>query len=494
MTERRRMLRNLRPDVFAVMTESLAWQFGKDALMLFGALCGVERLTVLDSRGGSLEYGRTELLLQAPTRIATSYLRGRAAIRDANERLRRLSKMQQPADALSVERPVVAYFRTTPAAGTTPGGATSHINGVVNGLKDLGASVEFIANDRVAGIDNMSATFHLIPPDRDAMPRAAFDVANGLSFADRAADLITRTRPSFIYERYSRFSLAGVDASLKSGIPLFLEYNGSEVWVGKHWDSTARLELLERYEILNLEKATRIFVVSEVERDNLTGRGIPAEKIVVNPNGVDTDVFRPDVGGKDVRGELGIDDEKIVAGFLGTFGPWHGVLALADAIASTPTGSRLHFLLIGDGSLRAEVEDKLRVSGDRDRVTFTGVVNHSRVPALLDACDILVSPHVPLADGSAFFGSPTKLFEYMSMGKAIVASDLAQIGDVLENEKTALLVEPGNSDRLSAALVRLAQDADLRRTLGASSRIAAIEGHTWRQNAQRVLDAYRELE
>ena len=60
------------------------------------------------------------------------------------------------------------------------------------------------------------------------------------------------------------------------------------------------------------------------------------------------------------------------------------------------------------------------------RVMFTGAVAHERVAKLLDACDILVAPHVPLADGSEFFGSPTKIFEYMAMGKGIVASRLGR--------------------------------------------------------------------
>src|SRR5439155_14254978 len=131
-------------------------------------------------------------------------------------------------------------------------------------------------------------------------------------------------------------------------------------------------------------------------------------------------------------------------------------------------------LLIGDGSLKGEVEQRLNASGDRDRVTFAGVVSHERVPVLLDACDILVSPHVPLADGTEFFGSPTKLFEYMAMGKGIVASRLGQIGDVLVDGETALLVEPGNAAELIAALVKLASDPELLGRLGGAARQAAI--------------------
>ena len=134
----------------------------------------------------------------------------------------------------------------------------------------------------------------------------------------------------------------------------------------------------------------------------------------------------------EARRELGIRDDEVVAGFVGTFGPWHGVEKLAEAIKSIPASVPVRFLLVGSGSLHAEVEKQLEAEIASGRVIFTGAVAHDRVPALLDACDILVAPHVPLADGSEFFGSPTKIFEYMAMGKGIVASRLGQIGEVLD--------------------------------------------------------------
>ena len=141
--------------------------------------------------------------------------------------------------------------------------------------------------------------------------------------------------------------------------------------------------------------------------------------------------------------------------------------------------------------MHAEVEKQLR--SETGRVIFTGAVAHDRVPKLLDACDILVAPHVPLADGSEFFGSPTKIFEYMAMGKGIVASRLGQIGEVLVDEETALLVEPGNVGELGNAIVRLIESETLRKRLGARAREVAEREHTWIHNAQRVLDAYQDL-
>ena len=126
--------------------------------------------------------------------------------------------------------------------------------------------------------------------------------------------------------------------------------------------------------------------------------------------------------------------------------------------------SGCRFLLVGSGSLHVEVEKRLEAEVASGRVIFTGAVGHDRVPGLLDACDILVAPHVPLADGSEFFGSPTKIFEYMAMGKGIVASRLGQIGDVLVDGETALLVEPGDVGELQEAIVRLVENGEMRRS------------------------------
>src|SRR4029079_15451449 len=134
-----------------------------------------------------------------------------------------------------------------------------------------------------------------------------------------------------------------------------------------------------------------------------------AEKVVVNPNGVDVERFRPNVGGVEVRRELGIRDDEVVAGFVGTFGQWHGVEKLAEAIKRIAPDVSVRFLLVGSGSLHVEVEKRLEAEVASRRAIFTRAVGHERVPRLLDACDILAAPHVPLADGSEFFGSPTKI-------------------------------------------------------------------------------------
>jgi glycosyltransferase involved in cell wall biosynthesis len=115
------------------------------------------------------------------------------------------------------------------------------------------------------------------------------------------------------------------------------------------------------------------------------------------------------------------------------------------------------------------------------------MVPYSDMPAYLAACDILVSPHGRQADGGEFFGSPTKLYEYMAAGRPIVASAVGQIADVLTDEHSALLVAPDDAHALARAIVRLVEDARLRTRLGGAAREAAERHHSWSQNAERVL-------
>jgi glycosyltransferase involved in cell wall biosynthesis len=103
---------------------------------------------------------------------------------------------------------------------------------------------------------------------------------------------------------------------------------------------------------------------------------------------------------------------------------------------------------------------------------------------------VLVSPHVPNADGSPFFGSPTKLFEYMAAGKAIVASDLDQIGDVLR-DGLAVLVRPGDVDDLVRGIGEAVDDPALRAQLGERARQRVLERYTWEHHVDAMLERLR---
>ena len=149
--------------------------------------------------------------------------------------------------------------------------------------------------------------------------------------------------------------------------------------------------------------------------------------------------------------------------------------------------------MIGDGSKMPQTKEQVAHYGIEDYCILTGIVPQEEGPSYLAACDILVSPHIPNPDGTPFFGSPTKIFEYMAMGKGIIASDLEQIGDILEHKKTAWMVEPGNVDELVEGFKVLIEDKPLRESMGKSARKEVSAHYTWKEHTRRILDKLHDI-
>jgi glycosyltransferase involved in cell wall biosynthesis len=231
-------------------------------------------------------------------------------------------------------------------------------------------------------------------------------------------------------------------------------------------------------------------VVSNVLKQELIDRGIDAGKILVNPNGVDTERNHPGVDASALRLKLGLDS-KIVFGFIGTFGPWHGAEVLAAAFCelirrSPELRENAALLLIGDGERYDAVRALVHDAGCESSVRFIGRVAQEEAREYLAACDIFTSPHVPNPDGTPFFGSPTKLFEYMAMGRPIIASRLFQIEEIIHNGKNGVLVAPGDVEGWANAMQALAQDREAWRRLGSQARRDAVERHSWKIHAENI--------
>ena len=386
------------------------------------------------------------------------------------------------------------YLRTDLVFGLQSGGSIGHIAGVLNHLDEFTGDAVFLTTDHIPTVRPGIET-HVILPDEGfgdfvELPGFAFNA----TFEQRARPLLDGRRLAFIYQRYSTNNYAGAMLARRYQVPFVLEYNGSEIWINRHWGRALRYEALsERIELFNLRAADLIVVVSKPMKDELVARGLEPGKILVNPNGVDPERYSPAVNGAQVRERHGLK-EMTVLGFIGTFGPWHGAEILAEAFArlvneEPALRERLRLLMIGDGAKLPQSREILARAGVLDACIFTGRIPQADGPGYLAACDILASPHVANSDGSRFFGSPTKLFEYMAMGKAIVASQLEQIGEVLEHERTAHMVTPGHVPSLVDGLRRLIDDEPTRERLGRAARLEVVTRYTWREHTRKIIQA-----
>lgn len=404
------------------------------------------------------------------------------------------------------------YLRTDYWVKIKAGGSYGHTCYVVKELARRSERFQCLLANRFELIDQFGIPQFEIPL---AMPSCSEDLlCASEQYRARLRELIGFLSPRYIYERLVPGGYAGTMLAREFNIPHIIEYNGSEISMARSFDGVPieHEALLQKVERAILDQATAICAISDAVKSQLIELGVDPAKILVNPNGVDIDDYRPatETEKRELRRQHGWTDEDVVIGFIGTFGGWHGIEVLAEALPRIcASGPHIKFLLIGNGNLHHLVADVVNKHKLENQVILTGTLAQADAAILLRAADIYVSPHHrDMVDGK-FFGSPTKLFEYMALAGAIVASDLEQIGEVLHpgvtvsdlkapgftvTDQRAVLCKPGDIDGFVEAVTLLSTMPNVRQALGANARQAAIDEFSWSENIDRLLDFIAERE
>ncbi len=303
-------------------------------------------------------------------------------------------------------------------------------------------------------------------------------VAFGRRYGARLAEVVTQARPDVILETHIAYSPGGKIASAQTGVPLVLD-DVAPSWEEKYLYGTGsnRLAVAIHREVTG--HARFMAAVSGPMRRFLIEDGIPAEKLVLISNGIDPALFHPGVEGSAQRAAHRIPPEAVVIVFVGSFQPYHRVDLLLEATAALrPTSARppVWLLLVGGGKRLAEAQAQAAALGLGERVVFTGRVPSQETAGVVAAGDIAVMP------ATNPYGNPMKIYEYMGLGKAVVAPRQDTITEIITDEEDGLLFPPEDVSAMAAALQRLVDDTALRRRLGAQAAITA-QAHTWAQRA-----------
>ena len=397
------------------------------------------------------------------------------------------------------------YLRTDFWARFTSGGSYGHTCYVAKELAKLTDRFVCLLPQRYDLLDTFGVQQVVMNPPTTIINEDAIVSASThfLPIVKTACEVL---RPAYIYERLCLGNYVAATLSRELQIPYIIEYNGSEISMQRSFDGTAPFyaDVYLKAEEMAFRQAAAISVISEHVKGDLVGRGVDARKILVNPNGADLDSYAPAPAAEkaELRRSLGFAETDCVVGFTGTFGGWHGIDVLAAAIPriceAAPT---VKFLIIGDGTHKPQLDTEVERHGLDDRVRRVGRVPQTEGARLLKACDLYVSPHNTHMIDSKFFGSPTKIFEYMAMGGGIVASDLEQIGEVLSpavqagalerpdltvNDERSVLCTPGNVEEFVAGVVGLARRPEIGRALGRNARQAVADHYSWEQHVARL--------
>jgi glycosyltransferase involved in cell wall biosynthesis len=242
--------------------------------------------------------------------------------------------------------------------------------------------------------------------------------------------------------------------------------------------SRAKLARLERRDRRVWQRAKAYVTITRALADELAARFGPRDDVFVAPDGASEAT-------RDVTPQVGPPDTSdLVVGYAGHLYPWKGVDVLIRALALVPSARGI---VIGGHPKEtdlARITALVRELRLEDRVELTGLVAPTAVATLLSRATVLALPNTSSAISDRYT-SPLKLFEYLALGRAIVASNLPALREVLTDGRTALLVAPGDPAALAGALRRLAADRMLVRSLAAEAR-ALAPSYTWRARAGRI--------
>lgn len=277
-----------------------------------------------------------------------------------------------------------------------------------------------------------------------------------------------------VIERETAFGAGAVTSSILR-VPMILEMIGPRV------------------SALSLKRAKKVLAYSKL----MAGGRVPADKLEVVPAGVDTEMFAPDFdAGARVRANQGLSSDFVV-GYVGTFQLWHGVNDLLQACSMlTSRYGRIKVLLVGP-----YFQDAMRYAreiGMGERAVFSGPVPYDKVPAYVNACDVLCAPYDPGLSqlrSQGGVGSPLKVLEYMACEKPVVTTKVSPITDIVEEGRTGLLVPPGDVSSLAEAVGGLVGDPSMRRKMGEEARKAVAAKYSWSSLAgtlERILYAAKE--
>jgi glycosyltransferase involved in cell wall biosynthesis len=366
-------------------------------------------------------------------------------------------------------------------------GPRAHIVGFIEGLQENYIEVDqFIVGDRMPQRiaknqleKSLSGNF---------LKTTLLDIARlGLGYSNaRQAWQLFGNNIDVVYERFSPFSTLGKNFK-KNGIPWIIETHAPLFYESSVERKTASLNgLARKIEIQAYQECDVIVCVSKALKEIIAElSGVSDEKIYVMPNAVDVRRFNPE---EHIPKRL---FPGFTVGFVGRLYEWHGLNLLLQAITNLRQQAiDISLVVVGDGNARGELEHLAKELNISENVRFLGQVEWQNVPSLIAGFDVGYVGNIPLKSGKMYH-SPLKIYEYMAMGKPIVASAYEDAIKATQNGSLGFLYMPGELSDIQRVLVDAHASKEQLDKLGKDARQEILSQHTWNVRAHELL-AYLE--
>ncbi len=290
-------------------------------------------------------------------------------------------------------------------------------------------------------------------------------------------------RPDVVHTHSSKAGILGRQAAANLKLPCVHTIHGASFHVGQSAVAFRTYQWLER----RAARQTDHFIsVCEAMTAQYVAAGVaPAERFTTIYSGFDVERFvNPPRAREDVRRQWQLQPDDIVVGKIGRLFHLKGhefvIRAAPAVVAANP---RVKFLLVGDGILRGEFEQRLVAAGIRDHFVFTGLVPPTQIPELIAAMDLVVHT-------SEWEGLARVLPQALIAGKPAISYDIDGAREVVIPGVTGVLLPRGAVEPLSAAIVELAAEAGLRERLGGEGRRRFAEVFRHQYMTQKIREVY----
>ena len=366
----------------------------------------------------------------------------------------------------------------------------THIYNICKGMTKLGNKVYVIAKSPGTKNDHVhnGINIHYIA-DRKGL-------TSPLRAIREIVECCKKYNIDIIHERYSIPGGYGIFAAKILGIPSVLEinsplaeeiYGSTPLFYGIHLMNKIQYFLSDV--IITQTPILRNIIKIHTKKD-----------IYVIPNGADTVHFRSGRPVLGIKSRYRAGKKKIIC-YVGSFNPWHGVVDLIKAFSLIRKGNVL--MLIGSGSGFQECKELVGKLSLQSDVIFTGPVEYQKLPEYLNAADILVAPFNTKTSDTiitkrsqtfrkyGMWWSPVKIFEYMSMGKPIIASDVGMMRHYLGNG--GILYEEGDIEALAKSMNTVIKNPYIAKKIGLKARKMVLDNFTWEMLAKKTLKVYHSL-
>jgi glycosyltransferase involved in cell wall biosynthesis len=230
-----------------------------------------------------------------------------------------------------------------------------------------------------------------------------------------------------------------------------------------------------------------ISVSATLQRDLAERLRISSARISVIVGAVDSQRFHPELSGAHIRRELGMSTTTPLVGIVARLAPSRGHLILVEAFAQVHTAiPAARLLIVGKGEFRPQIERRIRELGLADAVIFGGY-REDDLPEVLAAMDV----YVLMTPGSE--GSCRAVLEAMAVGKAVVATRVGALQDIVLDGETGILVAPHAQTALAHAISRLLRAQEQARQMGLRGRQRIEHGFSRPRQVEEVLQLYHQL-